>query len=55
LVELKRLSASLNSGKACIWILPSGSCMCCAIRYTSIKPICSLRSVRSRRSMHKVQ
>ena len=55
LVELKRLPVYLNADKACIWILPSGSCMCCAIRYTSIKPICSLKSVCSRRSMHKVQ
>ena len=55
LVELKRLSASLTAGKACIWILSGCICMCCAIWDTSIEPIYSLKSVRFRRSMHKVQ
>ena len=55
LIKLKHLPAHLKAGKACIWILSAGISMCCAIRYTSIKPICSLKSVCSRRSMHKVQ
>jgi len=55
LVELKRLSASLNAGKACIWILSACICLCCAVWDTFIEPICSLKSVCSRRSMHKVQ
>ena len=55
LMKLKRLPASLKSGKACIWILSSESCMRCAIWYTSIEQIYSLKSVHSHRSMHKVQ
>jgi hypothetical protein len=55
LFELKRLHASLNAWKACIRIISACICMCCAIWYTSIEPIYSLKSVRSRRSMRKVQ
>ena len=55
LIKLKRLPASLNAEKACIWILSACICMCCAILHTSNDQTYSLRSVRSRRSMHKVQ
>ena len=55
LIKLKHLPAHLKAGKACIWILSAGISMCCAIWYTSIELTSPLKSVRSHRSVHRVQ